>query len=57
MRKDVWYDYDNQAWVVDGKYENCGHLPFVLCRCYGREHRGETADTKHTRVSTRATSR
>lgn len=35
------YDYDNQAWVVDGKYVRCGHPQSMNCGCYGREHAGE----------------
>jgi len=36
------YDYDRQAWVIDGRYQDCGH-PFgdARCRCYGRLHEGE----------------
>ena len=33
------YDYNNQAWVVDGKYVNCGHN--YDCNCFAREHAGE----------------
>ena len=33
------YDYDRQAWVVDGRYVRCGHLDD--CDCYGRLHEGE----------------
>lgn len=35
----ITYDYRNQAWVVNGLYEDCGH-PFE-CGCYGRIHSGE----------------
>ena len=34
------YDYDRQAWVVDGHYVRCGHLDDA-CDCYGRLHEGE----------------
>ena len=34
------FDYDNQAWVADGHYLNCGHI-LKDCGCYGREHIGE----------------
>lgn len=34
------FDYDNQAWVVDGKYVRCGHPPNMNCGCYGRTHEG-----------------
>ena len=33
------YDYDNQAWVINGKYRRCGHL--TKCTCYGTIHEGE----------------
>ncbi len=58
--QDVWYDYDDQAWVVDGRYQDCGHVPGTfygrtgpdgLCRCYGRLHEGELAPTSHRRTS------
>jgi hypothetical protein len=35
------YDYENQAWVIDGKYVDCGHPNNVKCGCYGRTHKGE----------------
>jgi hypothetical protein len=35
------YDYENQAWVKDGKYIRCGHPEDMECNCYGREHEGE----------------
>lgn len=35
------YDYNNQAWVVDGKYARCGHPDSMNCGCYGRTHEGE----------------
>ena len=37
------YDYDNQAWVEDGKYIRCGHPEDMDCQCYGRLHEGEEA--------------
>ncbi len=39
----MYYDYKNQAWVVDGRYESCAHPPSMNCRCYGRLHAGEIA--------------
>lgn len=49
------YDYEHQAWVVDGLYQDCGHPQpgtitvfmerFVGCDCYGREHAGEPCTT------------
>lgn len=38
------YDYDKQAWVVDGVYEACAHPENMSCKCYGREHEGEQAE-------------
>jgi hypothetical protein len=35
------FDYDNQAWVIDGRYVSCGHPDGMECGCYGREHAGE----------------
>ena len=35
------YDYDNQAWVVDGKYVRCGHHDTMSCSCFGKLHEGE----------------
>lgn len=36
------FDYDNQAWVIDGKYVRCGHrINDSNCNCYGRIHEGE----------------
>jgi hypothetical protein len=39
----VRYDYQHQAWVVDGTYVDCGHRPEMHCRCYGRTHEGVVA--------------
>ena len=40
------YDYQNQAWVVSGRYVSCGHVSVpgtgeFKCDCYGRLHAGE----------------
>jgi len=45
------YDYTNQAWVLNGVYQDCGHPQvgertvlgdvFEGCICYGRQHAGE----------------
>lgn len=44
------YDYDKQAWIIDGKYQRCGHPESMDCKCYGKEHAGETATiTEHCR--------
>jgi hypothetical protein len=36
------FDYENQAWVINGKYERCGHPDSMECDCYGKLHAGET---------------
>lgn len=33
------FDYENQAWIVDGRYVRCGHE--AECECYGKIHEGE----------------
>jgi len=38
------YDYENQAWVRNGRYVCCGHPATVDCRCYGRLHQGEAVN-------------
>jgi len=38
------YDYENQAWVVNGKYVRCGHPESMNCGCYGRKHEGEETE-------------
>lgn len=40
---DIRYDYDNQAWIVNGKYQDCNHPESMDCGCYGKEHAGEKA--------------
>lgn len=35
------FDYENQAWVVDGRYIRCGHPDSMSCGCFGRKHEGE----------------
>lgn len=37
----LYFDYDRQAWVKDGRYLRCGHPEHMVCGCYGREHEGE----------------
>lgn len=37
------YDYDNQAWTINGRYVRCGHPESMDCGCYGRLHAGEKA--------------
>ena len=33
------FDYERQAWVVNGLYVRCGHPG--SCACYGKLHEGE----------------
>lgn len=44
MSSDIWYDYVNQAWVINGAYVSCAHSN--TCDCYGHLHQGEMADPK-----------
>jgi len=37
------FDYDKQVWIINGKYQNCGHPEDMNCNCYGRQHKDETA--------------
>ena len=41
------YDYDNQAWIVNGLYARCYHSATMGCDCYGRLHEGEKAPSIH----------
>lgn len=36
----LFFDHDNQAWVMDGLYIGCCHSQ--RCGCYGKLHAGET---------------
>ena len=35
------YDYEHQAWVIAGRYIDCGHPVNMNCGCYGRKHENE----------------
>ena len=35
------FDYQVQAWYLDGVYIKCGHPEAMACNCYGRLHAGE----------------
>lgn len=37
------FDYKNQAWIIGGLYQDCGHPEGESCGCYGRAHKGERA--------------
>lgn len=40
------YDYDNQAWVKNGKYIRCAHSYFHNCKCYGKINEGRETIAK-----------
>lgn len=35
------YDYENQAWMINGHYVSCNHPEDMHCSCYGKLHAGE----------------
>lgn len=37
------FDYKNQAWVINGIYQDCNHPQDMGCSCYGRLHKGQQA--------------
>jgi hypothetical protein len=39
--RNIQYDYENQAWVIDGVYQSCNHPDAMDCQCYGKVHAGE----------------
>lgn len=49
LERDVVYDYKNQAWIRNGRYERCGHPESMDCGCYGRLHAGELAEAEENR--------
>lgn len=38
------YDYERQAWIVNGAYSDCNHPRSMPCYCYGRMHDREAVD-------------
>lgn len=44
MQNKTEFDYDNQAWIVDGKYIRCGHHEEHDCMCYGKKWEGLTVE-------------
>jgi hypothetical protein len=44
MKDETLYDYERQAWVVNGRYQDCCHPGDMKCRCYGRRHALVTVD-------------
>lgn len=57
---DTFFDYENQAWVIGGVYQRCGHPETMDCGCFGKLHAGqrapwqavERAETEHGSVVT-----
>ena len=43
----IQFDYDNQAWVIDGVYVDCGHTKEHRCNCFGRIWLGYKAPNIH----------
>jgi hypothetical protein len=41
--KSIAYDYQHQAWIINGSYARCNHPASMNCACYGRLHEGEPA--------------
>jgi hypothetical protein len=35
MESRIYFDYDLQCWVKNGKVEKCGHRPEHNCGCIG----------------------
>ena len=44
---ELQYDYDNQCWIRDGFYLDCGHPETMTCTCFGRKHAGDRAPNIH----------
>lgn len=42
--EDIYFDYKNQVWVVNGKYVDCGHPSEMNCECFGRLYADESVD-------------
>jgi hypothetical protein len=51
-KREIQFDYDNQAWIIDGIYQNCAH-PDSMCGanasapCWQSQHAGEKAPNIH----------
>ncbi len=39
----LYFDYENQVWVENGKYIRCGHPDSMRCLCYGKLNEGKLA--------------
>ena len=42
-KKRYSYDYENQVWIVNDKYQDYRHSQEMDCRCFGRLHKDEEA--------------
>ncbi len=42
-QREIKYDYENQAWVINGRYVSCCHPDIMDCHCFGKLHAGEKA--------------
>jgi hypothetical protein len=60
--REIQFDYDNQAWIINGIYQDCGHRissdvitgqqwcateNSTRFLCYGRKHKGKRAPSIH----------
>ena len=36
------FDYERQAWVENGYYQDCNHPESMNCGCFGRKHHNES---------------
>ena len=41
------YDYINQAWVIKGIYQKCGHPENMDCNCYGKINQGKKCEVTY----------
>jgi hypothetical protein len=51
MNQSIKFDYENQAWIVNGRYVRCNHPPSMNCNCYGKLHHRELAERRTTFMS------
>jgi hypothetical protein len=52
IQREIQFDYDHQAWIINGIYQNCAHPnrmcgPDALDPCWQRLHAGERAPNIH----------
>ena len=43
------FDYENQAWVRNGRYERCGHPENMKCSCHGRKYENDRVELHYDR--------